>query len=100
MLEAGRSVIVDGVFADPAERARIAAVAESARVRFTGLWLTAPREALLERVSARRGDASDADRAVVERQLAYDLGDLGEWLRIDADGTPDQVQARALALME
>ena len=84
MLAAGRSVIVDGVFADPAERAAIAAVADGAGVPFTGLWLTAPPDVLMSRVEARRSDASDADGRVVARQLEYDIGDLGEWIVVDA----------------
>jgi len=100
MLASGRSVIVDGVFADPAERDKIVAVARSACVPFTGLWLTAPRETLIDRVAARHGDPSDADRSVVERQLDYDVGELGDWLRLDAEGLPDEVLARSLALIK
>lgn len=96
MLAAGRSVIVDGVFADPTEREKIADVAKAADVIFTGLWLEAPSKTLMQRVQARLEDASDADRSVVERQLDYDVGDLGGWLRIDAGGTRDDVVARAL----
>jgi uncharacterized protein len=99
VLDAGRSVIVDGVFADPAERSNIEAVAKSTGVPFAGLWLSAPRETLIDRVVARVGDASDADQGVIERQLEYDFGNLGNWLRLDAEGSPDQVLARALALI-
>lgn len=95
ILVAGHSVIVDGVFADPDERKRIAEVAKSLGVPFTGLWLTAPRETLIARVAARHGDASDADQAVVERQLEYDLGDMDGWLLIDARGSPDDVLTTA-----
>lgn len=96
MLAAGRSVIVDGVFADPVEREKIADVAKAAGVIFSGLWLEAPSKTLVQRVQARLEDASDADRSVVERQLDYDVGDLGGWVRLDAGGTPDDVVARAL----
>jgi predicted kinase len=100
MLAAGRSVIVDGVFADPAEREKIAEVAIAACVRFTGLWLEASRETLIDRIMSRVGDASDADRSVVEHQLNYELGDLSEWIHIDANGAPDDVMARALRQMK
>lgn len=97
VLGAGVSVIADGVFAAPAERAAIADVAATAGVPFIGLWLEAPRARLHERVGARRGDASDADAAVVDRQLGYVLGDLSNWQRIRAEGTPEEVLAAALA---
>jgi len=99
-LAAGMSVVVDGVFADPAERDAIAQVAATAGAPFLGLWLQAPPAVLRDRVSARQGDASDADAGVVERQLGYDLGDLGDWQCVDAHGTQGQVLARARALIE
>ena len=43
-------------------------------VAFTGIWLEAPRVTLRQRVSARKGDVSDATPEIVDRQLAYDLG--------------------------
>jgi predicted kinase len=83
-LAAGRSVIVDGVFAEPAEREKIAGVAAAARVRFSGLWLTAAPEVLMDRVDARHSDASDADHDIVERQRTYAVGDLANWQILDA----------------
>lgn len=100
MLAAGRSVVVDGVFADPQERQEIAAVAAEAGVRFDGLWLQAPAEALLIRVRGRTGDASDADESVVARQLRYDPGPLAGWHAVDAAGTPEAVLARSLDLVD
>lgn len=94
LLRAGRSVVVDGVYGDPDERARIEAAAEAAGVPFRGLWLEGARETLLARVGARTGDASDADAAVVARQFAMDPGRIG-WTRVDAAGTPEAVAARA-----
>lgn len=96
VLAAGTCVIVDGVFADPDEREAIGAAAAQANVPFLGLWLEAPPETLIERVSLRRDDASDADAAVVERQLAYTVGDLSDWHRITAMGTPRNVLDKAL----
>lgn len=94
-LAARHAVIVDAVFADPSERVRIEAIAETAGVPFRALWLAAPREALEARVQARSGDASDATVAVLHRQLGYDIGDLAGWHRIDAGG--DAAQSRSLA---
>jgi len=84
-LAARYSAIVDATFIDPGERAAIAAVAQSAGVPFTGLWLTAPDAVLLDRVARRRGDASDADRAVLEQQLKADLGAM-TWRKVDVSG--------------
>lgn len=103
-LEAGRPVIVDAVHQRPGERAAIAALAAELGVRFSGLWLSAPLERLVARVEARRGDASDADAAVVTMQAARETGDVTAepgWRAVDTDGTPDDVLARArLALAQ
>jgi hypothetical protein len=84
-LAAGYSAIVDATFIDPGERSAIAAVAQSAGVPFMGLWLTAPDAVLIDRVVQRRGDASDADRAVLEQQLKADLGAM-TWRKVDVSG--------------
>ncbi len=97
-LDAGRPVVVDAVFADPAERAAIARVAKTAGVPFTGLWLEAPAESLGRRIAARRGDASDATVDVLRRQLGYDLGSIG-WTRIDAGGDAAASLSRAQAVL-
>lgn len=99
MLAKGWPVIVDGVFAQPSERVRIAAVAETAGIPFAGLWLEAPREMLHARVSARRGDASDADATVVDRQLGYNLGEITPWRRVDASGSPSVTLMRAQSII-
>jgi 2,3-bisphosphoglycerate-independent phosphoglycerate mutase len=93
-LGAGYSVIADAAFLDPAERAAIAVVAARAGVPFTGLWLEARAKTLRQRIAARRGDASDADRAVLDFQLSRDLGPL-DWARVDASGSIRSVTAAA-----
>lgn len=45
-------------------------LALEAGVRFAGVWLQSDPEVLRQRVAARTGDASDADLAVLEAQLA------------------------------
>lgn len=99
VLNSGMSVIVDGVFAKPDERIAIAQTAQSLGVAFTGFWLEAPPAVLRERVEARAHDASDADAAVVNRQLSYDIGDLGAWNRVDASGTPEETMRQCLKKM-
>ncbi len=89
-LAAGHSVIVDGVFSTQSERTAIEAIATRADVPFRGLWLEAAPLAMRARVAARRGDASDATVAVVERQLA-NAPRVPDWVHIDANGSPDEV---------
>jgi aminoglycoside phosphotransferase family enzyme/predicted kinase len=80
---AGHSVIVDAVFLRPEDRLLMEEAASRAGVPFTGLWLEAPPEVLTRRVEGRRGDASDADAAIVRRQLEQAPGDI-RWSRITA----------------
>jgi len=104
VLAAGHAVVVDAVFANPEQRASIEAVATELGVPFHGLWLTAPPERLVERVTARRDDASDATSKVVMRQLGWHLGAFAAtWKEIDASGSAEDTlrNARdALALNE
>ncbi len=93
-LRAGHAVIIDAVFARPAERQATEELAREFGVPFRGLWLTAPRELLLQRVSARRGDASDATPEIVDAQFMYDLGSM-TWSELDASGTPLEAVERA-----
>ena len=86
VLATGHSVIVDAVHARPDEREAVEKVAREAGADFRGWWLEAPEGELIRRVEARSGDASDADAAVVRRQLSYDLGAIG-WTREDALST-------------
>jgi hypothetical protein len=65
-------------------------------VPFSGLWLNAASERLVERISARPRDASDATPTVVRQQLGYDVGAM-EWPVVEAEGTPASVLARARA---
>jgi len=97
-LAAGHPVVLDAVFAREDQRARVQDVASKAKVPFTGVWLEAPDRRLIERVKARRGDASDADAAIVQQQLGYETGPIS-WVRIDASGDPDMVRARAAAAL-
>jgi predicted kinase len=79
VLAAGFSVILDATFRDPVRRAGALALHPGAR----GVWLDAPDGVLRARVAARRGDASDADLAVLERQLRA-RSPVHDWAIIDA----------------
>ena len=93
-LGAGYAAIIDAVALKDDERRSFAAVAATAGVAFTGLWLEAPAERMQERLAARRGDASDASRDVLAQQMSYDHGAL-EWIRLDAGGDADATLAAA-----
>ena len=95
----GHGVIADATFMDLSLRDRIHRAAE--RARFLGVWLQAPLRVLESRVSARRGDASDADVAVLRRAATHDPGP-GEWLAVDttnADATLADVRAGLTGLL-
>ena len=82
-LRQGHAVALDAVFLDPDHRRHAAEIAARAGVPFQGFWLEAPMEILKSRILARRGDASDATIAVLERAAQADPGAI-DWLRLDA----------------
>jgi predicted kinase len=70
---AGYNVIVDAAFLQLGQRREFAALAERLGVRFRILSVRASEEELRRRLQARRvsgADASEADAAVLEHQLA------------------------------
>ena len=87
ILRAGQAVVLDATFIDPGLRVRAESLAAECGVAFHGIWLEAPAPVLAQRVSARRGDASDATVETLESQLGRDLGTLA-WERVDASGPP------------
>ncbi len=97
-LTSGQAVIVDAVYAHPEEREAMERIARDAGVAFTGFWLDADPSVLAARVTARRGDASDATAAVVDRQLTYDLGSI-TWHRIDATKPLSELREQATRLL-
>ncbi len=95
-LRAGHSVVADGVFGQPEERADIAEVADTEGVPFHGLWLEAPAGVMAERIRERTQNASDATVEVLEKQRALDLGEL-TWSRVDTSGSREQTLAAVRA---
>ncbi len=95
-LAAGRCVVLDATFLDPAIRAAAGQAAGDAP--FTGFWLRAPLQVLRARIAARRGDASDATVEVMERAARADPGPLGDWVVLDASGDPRPHARKWLAL--
>jgi aminoglycoside phosphotransferase family enzyme/predicted kinase len=92
-IQRGYSVVADAVFADPANRVAIEAVAAALSVPFVGIWLDAPPAVLSKRVEKRQSDASDADAGVVRSQSSRDTGPI-HWQRIDASSDADVVLQR------
>jgi predicted kinase len=98
ILATGQAVVADGVHARPNERADIAAVAAAAGVPFDGIWLEVDPAVASARVAARRGDASDADGAVVRLQATFDTGPIA-WAHVAADGGADTVAVQAAEIL-
>jgi aminoglycoside phosphotransferase family enzyme/predicted kinase len=99
IVSGGNAAVAEAVFDRKEDRERIEQRARDAGVPFTGFWLEAPPEAMLGRVTARRGDASDATVDVVQAQLARDTGPIG-WVRIDAGRPGWQVASEALETLK
>ena len=93
ILSAGHSVLMDATFLDPDVRAKATEVAARTGVKVWPIWLDAPIDILFRRVNRRSGDASDADADVVRMQYAS-LGDVSGWIKVSADGSPEDTEAR------
>jgi aminoglycoside phosphotransferase family enzyme/predicted kinase len=94
-LGAGWAVVLDAAFLKPAERAAAEALGAELDLPFQGLWLEAPAEVLRQRVRDRVDDASDADVAVLEGQLARTVGEMS-WRCVDAGPALDDQVATIL----
>ena len=95
LLRAGRTVIADASFLDPAERSRIEDLADEIAAPFHGIWLEAPRYVLERRIQLRRGDVSDADISVLKRQLERGVGEM-TWKIVDSDRNAEQAALQIL----
>ncbi|SHL57096.1 hypothetical protein SAMN05444414_12027 [Roseovarius marisflavi] len=92
ILKAGHSVLIDATFLAHADKEKATALAARAHVVLHRFWLDAPLDILIDRVTARRGDASDADADVVRAQ--YTSATRPEdWRVIDASGSIAQTVA-------
>jgi aminoglycoside phosphotransferase family enzyme/predicted kinase len=100
LLQAGRSVVCDGVYAKVEQRQAIEKVAREARVPSNFVWLEAPEGELEARVATRIGDASDADVAVVRRQRDMIETTALDWARVEAGRPLDAVVREVRDLIE
>lgn len=98
-LACGSTVILDAVFMSRSERDVAEAIAHHARVPFTGIWLDAPEQDRVARVTERSGDASDADAQVARDQSRRSVGELARWHRIRANRPQDLIVAAARAAL-
>lgn len=86
VLRAGQPAIIDATFLNAKFRQAAAKVAKNADVPFDGLWLSAPRDVLIDRISARPDGASDATVEVLDNQLEQFPAPT-DWRIIDASGS-------------
>jgi aminoglycoside phosphotransferase family enzyme/predicted kinase len=93
-LQAGQSVVLDATFSSGAERQAASDIAASLGVAFDGIFLEASAEIRIARVSARRGDASDANADVARAQRAEPLAERG-WRPLAAEAGLDATVALA-----
>jgi uncharacterized protein len=85
---------------NPRERREMETGARALDIAFSGLWLTADHDTLVERLAARRNDASDATLATLAKQLASDIGELSPgWTYLEASGSAEATLQRALATL-
>lgn len=97
-LTANHTVVIDAVYDNEARRREIETLAGSMRIPLLGLWLRADAATLMARVAARRNDASDATPAVVQHQLAVEIGALSApWVPLDAGHDATETLATAMA---
>jgi aminoglycoside phosphotransferase family enzyme/predicted kinase len=98
VLRAGHSVIADATFLRSEDRDLFTALADRLGTQLEGVWLEADEAQMTARVTVRRRDASDADAAVVRRQISQTPERPPDWIAVDARGnveaTTEAVAAR------
>ena len=96
-LAAGFACILDATFLSGSAEAALAAARDDFEGRVFAVWLDAPAGVLRQRIAARGADASDADLAVLERQL--DRPEPVGWTRVDVAGSRDAAIAQILKII-
>ena len=98
-LAAGRAVIANAMFSQPAERDAIAATSARAACRFDGIWLELPDDGRVDRVRARPVDASDADVQVAIAQSVAHVRPPANWKTLETAGETTGVVRKACDLL-
>ena len=86
ILKTGHSVLIDATFLHPDDRERATNITADTGIALHRFWLEASPDILIDRVTARRGDASDADADVVRAQIA-NTTPPHDWTIISAAGS-------------
>lgn len=96
ILNAGFTVIVDAAFLEAQRRKPFVQLAHDMQIPFLILQCVASASTLRKRICQRRGDASDADLAVLEHQLAglklLTAEEIPDTIRIDTEQQFDLAQ--------
>ncbi|MBR1778331.1 MAG: AAA family ATPase [Alphaproteobacteria bacterium] len=86
ILSSGQSVMADALFHKPEQRRAIEALAREMNVDFKGLWVDAPLEVRIDRVTQRKRNPSDVKtEEELRKQLDIDVGPI-TWEQIDTSG--------------
>jgi aminoglycoside phosphotransferase family enzyme/predicted kinase len=99
ILNQGLSVVADAAFLRQSERDELSKAAADLKADFRPIFLTADLAVRLDRVRARKSDASDATAEVAAAQEDYETGTL-DWPVIDASGSPEQTLERSRPVIE
>jgi predicted kinase len=99
-LASGQAAVADAVFASEEKRDAICAVGSPQAVPFQGIWLNCEEDQRVQRVEARRADASDADGNVARAQSALPGPRREDWVRLNANGCREDVLRAACELLQ
>jgi aminoglycoside phosphotransferase family enzyme/predicted kinase len=98
ILSQGCSVVVDAAFLKQSERDELSMAAQKLDVAFHAVFLTADLVVRLDRIGARKADASDATAEIAKGQEDYETGRI-DWPIVDASGSPEQTLQRSKAVL-
>ena len=100
-LSKSTSVILTSILVEEAHRKEKQNFAENCHVPFIGLWLDAPEQILLQRVEKRsqqNTDASDANVAVVKKQIQAQES-ITDWPKINSDRSVEDIVQDVIEMM-
>jgi predicted kinase len=97
ILRDGQNAVVSATFTFASSQKEYEDLAARQGARFQGFWLKTDTKTLLDRVTARKNDASDADASIVTLQVTSDVSIPRQtsWAIIDASQTPAEVLQQA-----